>query len=119
MLEKTFDPKSAEPRLYARWEAAGAFSPDRVLARNPDAERFCMVIPPPNVTGSLHIGHALNHTLQDVLARFERMRGKAALWLPGTDHAGIATQMVVERQLLASGNMSRRELGREAFVERI
>jgi valyl-tRNA synthetase len=119
MLEKTFDPKSAEPRLYARWEAAGAFSPDRALAADPQAEPFCLVIPPPNVTGSLHIGHALNHTLQDVLTRFERMRGKAALWLPGTDHAGIATQMVVERQLLASGNMSRRELGREAFVERV
>ena len=119
MLEKTFDPKSAEPQLYARWEASGAFSPDRVLAANPDAETFCMVIPPPNVTGSLHIGHALNHTLQDVLTRFERMRGKAALWLPGTDHAGIATQMVVERQLAASGNISRREMGREEFVARV
>ncbi|HEX4713114.1 valine--tRNA ligase, partial [Phenylobacterium sp.] len=78
-----------------------------------------MVIPPPNVTGSLHIGHALNNTLQDVLIRFERMRGKAALWLPGTDHAGIATQMVVERQLAEAGNQSRRDLGREAFVEKI
>ena len=119
MLEKTFDPKSAEPRLYVRWETSGAFSPDRVLAENPDAEPFCLVIPPPNVTGSLHIGHALNHTLQDVLTRFERMRGKAALWLPGTDHAGIATQMVVERQLAASGNISRREMGREEFVARV
>jgi len=119
MLEKTFDPKSVEPRLYARWEASGAFSPDRALAQDPDAESFCMVIPPPNVTGSLHIGHALNHTLQDVLARFERMRGKAALWLPGTDHAGIATQMVVERQLANTGNISRREMGREEFVSRV
>ncbi|HEX4711480.1 class I tRNA ligase family protein, partial [Phenylobacterium sp.] len=83
MLEKTFDPKSVEPRLYAAWEASGGFSP----TDDPAAEPFSMVIPPPNVTGSLHIGHALNNTLQDVLIRFERMRGKAALWLPGTDHA--------------------------------
>jgi len=115
MLEKTFDPKTSEPRLYRRWEEAGAFSP----IDDPGAEPYCVVIPPPNVTGSLHIGHALNNTLQDVLIRFERMRGKAALWLPGTDHAGIATQMVVERQLAAEGNVSRRDLGREAFVERI
>jgi valyl-tRNA synthetase len=119
MLDKTFDPKTVEPDLYARWEASGAFSPDRVLAADPKAETFSIVIPPPNVTGSLHIGHALNNTLQDVLARFERMRGKAVLWLPGTDHAGIATQMVVERQLAAEGNASRRDLGREAFVERV
>ena len=119
MLEKTFDPKSAEPRLYARWEASGAFSPDGVLAKNPDAEPFSICIPPPNITGSLHVGHALNNTLQDVLIRFERMRGKAALWLPGADHAGIATQMVVERQLASEGNIGRREMGREAFVARI
>jgi len=119
MLEKTFDPKSVEPRLYAAWEASGAFSPDKTLARDPDAEPFCMVIPPPNVTGSLHVGHALNDTLQDVLARFHRMRGKAVLWLPGTDHAGIATQMMVERELSKEGNVSRREMGREAFVERV
>jgi valyl-tRNA synthetase len=119
MLEKTFDPKTAEPRLYARWEASGAFSPDAVLARNPDAEPFSIVIPPPNITGSLHVGHALNNTLQDVLIRFERMRGKAALWLPGADHAGIATQMVVERQLAAEGNIGRKDMGREAFVARI
>ncbi|HEY2753776.1 valine--tRNA ligase [Phenylobacterium sp.] len=115
MLEKTFDPKSVEPRLYAAWEASGGFAP----TDDPAAEPFSIVIPPPNVTGSLHIGHALNNTLQDVLIRFERMRGKAALWLPGTDHAGIATQMVVERQLAAVGNQSRRDLGREAFVEKI
>jgi valyl-tRNA synthetase len=120
MLEKTFDPKSVEPRLYAEWEASGAFAPDAVLQKNPDAEPFSIVIPPPNVTGSLHIGHALNNTLQDVLTRFERMRGKAALWLPGTDHAGIATQMVVERQLAASGsNIGRRDMGREAFVAKV
>lgn len=119
MLEKTFDPKSVEPRLYKAWEASGAFSPDAVLARDPDAQPFTIVIPPPNVTGSLHIGHALNNTLQDVLTRFERMRGKAALWLPGTDHAGIATQMVVERQLAEAGNIGRRDMGREAFVEKV
>jgi valyl-tRNA synthetase len=115
MLDKTFDPKTAEPRLYAAWERSGAFQP----TDDPNAEPFSIVIPPPNVTGSLHIGHALNNTLQDVLTRFERMRGKAALWLPGTDHAGIATQMVVERQLAAEGNMGRRDLGREAFVDRV
>src|SRR6516162_6687360 len=115
MLEKTFDPKSAEPRLYAAWEASGAFAP----TDDPAAEPFSIVIPPPNVTGSLHIGHALNNTLQDVLFRFQRMRGAAALWLPGMDHAGIATQMVVARQLAAAGNMGRRDMGREAFVERV
>jgi valyl-tRNA synthetase len=115
MLDKTFDPHTAEPTIYKQWEDSGAFSP----TDDPKAEPFSIVIPPPNVTGQLHIGHALNNTLQDVLIRFERMRGKAALWLPGTDHAGIATQMVVERQLAAEGNQGRRELGREAFVERI
>ncbi|WP_374570014.1 valine--tRNA ligase [Phenylobacterium sp.] len=115
MLEKTFDPKSVEPRLYEAWERSGAFAPTTA----PAAEPFTIVIPPPNVTGSLHIGHALNNTLQDVLIRFERMRGKAALWLPGTDHAGIATQMVVERQLAAAGNISRRDMGREAFVAKV
>jgi len=115
MLEKTFDPKTAEPRLYEAWEQSGAFAP----TDDPNAEPFSIVIPPPNVTGSLHIGHALNNTLQDVLIRFERMRGKAALWLPGTDHAGIATQNIVERQLAEAGNISRRDMGREAFVEKI
>ena len=115
MLDKTFDPHTAEPILYKQWEDSGAFAP----TSDPAAETFSIVIPPPNITGQLHIGHALNNTLQDVLIRFERMRGKAALWLPGTDHAGIATQMVVERQLATEGNVGRREMGREAFVERI
>src|SRR5271156_6508570 len=115
MLEKTFDPKAVEPLIYKQWEDSGAFSP----IDDPAAETFSIVIPPPNVTGSLHIGHALNNTLQDVLIRFERMRGKAALWLPGTDHAGIATQMMVEKQLAESGNIGRRELGREAFLEKV
>ena len=115
MLDKTFDPTAAEPRLYAAWEASGAFAPKTDGA----AEAYSIVIPPPNVTGSLHIGHALNNTLQDILARYHRMTGKAVLWLPGTDHAGIATQMVVERQLAAAGNVGRREMGRDAFVEKI
>src|SRR5271163_1695859 len=115
MLDKTFDPQSVESRLYAKWEASGVFAPKD----DPEAQPYSIVIPPPNVTGSLHIGHALNNTLQDVLVRFQRMRGRAALWLPGTDHAGIATQMVVERQLAESGNIGRRELGREAFVEKV
>ena len=115
MLDKTFDPKAAEPRLYAKWEESGVFAPRQDTA----AEAYSIVIPPPNVTGSLHIGHALNNTLQDVLARYHRMTGKAVLWLPGTDHAGIATQMVVERQLAAAGNESRREMGREAFVDKV
>jgi valyl-tRNA synthetase len=115
MLEKTFDPKSVEPRLYKQWEGSGAFAP----RTDASAQAFSIVIPPPNVTGSLHIGHALNNTLQDVLTRYHRMLGDAALWLPGTDHAGIATQMVVERQLAAAGNVGRREMGREAFVKKI
>jgi valyl-tRNA synthetase len=114
MLDKTFDPKASEPRLYAQWEQSGAFAPTEGAA-----EAYSIVIPPPNVTGSLHIGHALNNTLQDILTRYHRMKGKAALWLPGTDHAGIATQMVVERQLAAAGNMGRREMGRDAFVEKV
>ena len=116
MLDKTFDPQSVESRLYAKWEASGVFAPKD----DPEAQPYSIVIPPPNVTGSLHIGHALNNTLQDVLVRFQRMRGRAALWLPGTDHAGIATQMVVERQLAESGaNISRRDMGRDAFVEKV
>ena len=115
MLDKTFDPTSAEPRLYAKWEESGVFAPRTDGA----AEAYSIVIPPPNVTGSLHIGHALNNTLQDILARYHRMKGKAVLWLPGTDHAGIATQMVVERQLAAAGNVGRREMGREAFLAKV
>jgi valyl-tRNA synthetase len=115
MLEKTFDPKAAEPRLYAMWEGSGLFAPKTDGA----ADAYSIVIPPPNVTGSLHIGHALNNTLQDILARYHRMKGKAVLWLPGTDHAGIATQMVVERQLAAQGNVGRRDMGRDAFVAKV
>ena len=95
MIDQHFNPSESEQRIYKRWEEAGCFKPDM----NSDGEPYCIVIPPPNVTGVLHMGHALNHTLQDVLIRFERMRGKKVLWQPGTDHAGIATQMVVERKL--------------------
>ena len=91
MLDKNFRPTEVEARLYAQWENAGAFR----AGDKPGAPSFSIVIPPPNVTGNLHIGHALNNTLQDALARFERMRGKNVLWQPGTDHAGIATQLVV------------------------
>ncbi|SKA13055.1 valine--tRNA ligase [Consotaella salsifontis] len=117
MIEKTYDAADIEPRIAERWESANAFRSGAGAA--PGAEAFSIVIPPPNVTGSLHMGHALNDTLQDVLVRFERMRGKNVLWQPGLDHAGIATQMVVERQLAQRGEPSRRDMGREAFVERV
>ncbi len=113
---KTYDPTDIENRIYNLWEEAGCFRAGRVE----DAAPFTIVIPPPNVTGSLHMGHALNNTLQDILCRFERMRGRDVLWQPGTDHAGIATQMVVERQLAAQGdNMTRRDMGRAAFLEKV
>jgi valyl-tRNA synthetase len=114
MLDKSFQPQTAEPEIYARWENAGAFQP----SNDPEAKPYTIVIPPPNVTGSLHMGHALNNTLQDVLVRLHRMRGEDVLWQPGTDHAGIATQMVVERQLAEQG-IDRRDLGREKFLERV
>jgi valyl-tRNA synthetase len=117
MIEKTYQPHDIEPRISAAWEAAEAFRAGRPERR--DAQPYCLVIPPPNVTGSLHMGHALNNTLQDVLCRFERMRGRDVLWQPGTDHAGIATQMVVERQLMERQQPSRRDLGREKFLERV
>ena len=117
MLEKTYDSAAVEPKIAQAWEEADAF---RAGANaKPGAETFTIVIPPPNVTGSLHMGHALNNTLQDIMIRFERMRGKDVLWQPGMDHAGIATQMVVERQLAQKGLPGRRDMGREAFVEKI
>ena len=115
MLEKTFDPAEIEPRLYRQWEELGAFK----CGLRSNARPFSIVIPPPNVTGSLHMGHALNNTIQDILVRFERMRGKDVLWQPGTDHAGIATQMVVERLLLQENQTDRRSMGREAFIQRV
>ncbi len=117
MMDKTFDPAHVERRISALWEEAGAFRAGR--PERAGAETFTIVIPPPNVTGSLHMGHALNNTLQDILCRFERMRGKDVLWQPGTDHAGIATQMVVERQLAERQRPGRRELGREKFLEEV
>ncbi len=114
MLEKAYNPKEVEGKRYAQWEEAGAFA----AGRAPDGDPYTIVIPPPNVTGSLHMGHALNNTLQDILIRHHRMLGRDALWQPGTDHAGIATQMVVERQLEESGT-HRRELGREEFLKRV
>jgi valyl-tRNA synthetase len=117
MLEKTYDSASVEPKIAKAWDEANAF---RAGANaKPGAESFTIVIPPPNVTGSLHMGHALNNTLQDILVRFERMRGKDVLWQPGMDHAGIATQMVVERKLMEGQLPGRREMGREAFVEKV
>jgi valyl-tRNA synthetase len=113
MLDKTFDPAAIEAKWYAYWEGEGLFRPER-----PDAVPYTIVNPPPNVTGSLHIGHALDNTLQDVMIRYERLRGKDALWVVGTDHAGIATQMVVERQLEASQD-KRTNYSREDFIKKV
>jgi len=112
-IDKTFDPAQIEARWYPYWEEKGLFRPDR-----PAAEPFTIVIPPPNVTGSLHIGHALDNTLQDILVRHARLQGKDALWVVGTDHAGIATQMVVERNLAGQG-VKRQDMGRDAFIEHV
>jgi valyl-tRNA synthetase len=117
MLEKTYQPSEIEDRIYRAWEEAGAFNCLRPERKG--VAPYSIVIPPPNVTGSLHMGHALNNTLQDILARFERMRGRDVLWQPGTDHAGIATQMVVERQLMERQQPDRRAMGREAFLKRV
>src|SRR5215470_3539349 len=115
MIEKTYDPADIERRMSAAWEDAQAFAAGRPERRA--AKRYCIMIPPPNVTGSLHMGHAFTFTLQDVLCRFERMRGRDVLWQPGTDHAGIATEMVVERQLMERQEPGKRAIGREKFVE--
>ena len=117
MMEKTFDPASVESRISRLWDTQEAFKAGR--ADRQGAEPYTIVIPPPNVTGSLHMGHALNNTLQDILCRFERMRGRDVLWQPGTDHAGIATQMVVERKLAAENRPDRRSMGREAFLKEV
>jgi valyl-tRNA synthetase len=114
MLDKTYRPETVETRLYEAWERSGAFAADPASARRP----YTIMMPPPNVTGSLHIGHALTFTLQDILIRFERMRGRDALWQPGTDHAGIATEIVVGTQLAEAG-IDKRDLGRAAFIERV
>ena len=116
-LEKKFDATTAEPRLYQTWEAAGCF----VAGANakPEASSYCIMIPPPNVTGVLHMGHAFNNTLQDIMMRWKRMQGFDTLWQPGTDHAGIATQMVVERKLAETQQPSRAEMGRDSFLEKV
>src|ERR1700726_2132520 len=114
MLDKTYRPDAVEPRLYAAWERASCFAADPASSKRP----YTIMMPPPNVTGSLHMGHALTFALQDILIRFERMRGRDALWQPGTDHAGIATEIVVGNQLTAEGT-TKRALGRDGFVARV
>src|SRR6187399_3405583 len=116
-LEETtrYDPTEVEARIFAEWIEGGYFHPE---AEGTPEENFSVAIPPPNVTGALHMGHALNGSMQDALARMSRMRGRNTLWILGTDHAGIATQAVVEKELKAEG-VSRQELGREAFTERV
>ena len=116
-MDKTFEPTSVEERISRVWRDADAFKAGR--SDRAGAEPFAIVIPPPNVTGVLHMGHALNNTLQDILCRYQRMCGRDVLWQPGTDHAGIATQMVVERQLAERKEPSRRQLGRAKFLERV
>ena len=118
MLEKTFNPSEVEGRLYSQWENSKAFASGADKVGSGGMETYSIVIPPPNVTGSLHMGHALNNTLQDIIIRLQRMRGQDVLWQPGTDHAGIATQMVVERMLEEEG-VSRQDLGRDEFVKRV
>src|ERR1043165_6083437 len=115
-IPKTYDPKEAERHHYARWEELGYFAPE--ANKDPDAPVFCIVIPPPNVTGSLHMGHALQHTMMDIMTRHKRMLGYRTLWLPGMDHAGISTQLMVTRELKKEG-LTRHDLGREKFIERV
>ncbi|MEO0938606.1 MAG: valine--tRNA ligase [Pseudomonadota bacterium] len=116
-LAKSFDPAEAEARIYAAWEKAGAFKAG--AGARTGAATYCVMIPPPNVTGDLHMGHAFNNTLQDIMVRWHRMQGHDTLWQPGTDHAGIATQMVTEREMAKETDMTRAEMGRERFVERV
>ena len=111
-MEKTYNPSSIEQKIYKNWENSGYFAPSK------QGDSFCIVIPPPNVTGTLHMGHAFQDTIMDTLIRYQRMKGKNTLWQVGTDHAGIATQMVVERQLEIEG-ISRTELGRNAFEKKV
>src|SRR3982074_1161841 len=112
-MEKVYAPQAIERRIYERWESHGWFAPSGRGAP------YCIMLPPPNVTGTLHMGHAFQHTLMDALTRYRRRRGRDVLWQPGTDHAGIATQMVVERQLMERQEPGRREMGRAKFLERV
>ena len=114
MLDKTFNPGAVEEKHYKLWEEKNAFAANHESGKAP----YTIMMPPPNVTGNLHMGHALTFTIQDILIRYNRMKGKDALWQPGTDHAGIATQMVVERQLEAQ-NVTRHDLGREKFIDKV
>src|ERR1043166_4826757 len=114
-LSKTYDPNAVEPKWYARWEEAGYFRADAHSAKPP----YSIVIPPPNVTGILTLGHVLNNTIQDILARRARMQGFEVLWLPGTDHAGVGTQTAVEKNLRQTENKTRQDLGREEFIRRV
>ena len=113
-LPKIYDPKQVESNIYEMWEKGGYFHTER----DPEKKPFTIVMPPPNVTGQLHMGHAMDCTLQDILIRFKRMQGYAALWIPGCDHAGIPTQIKVEEELRKEG-LSRYDLGREKFLERV
>ncbi|HET9948581.1 MAG TPA: class I tRNA ligase family protein, partial [Longimicrobiales bacterium] len=117
-LPPRLDPREVEPARYRRWKDGGYFHVPASAVLEEGREPYVIVIPPPNVTAPLHMGHGLNNTVQDVLIRWRRMQGRAALWVPGTDHAGIATQNVVERQLATEG-LTRDDLGREKFVERV
>jgi len=117
-MDKTFDASTAEPRIFAEWERVGAFKAG--ANAKPGADTFCIQLPPPNVTGVLHVGHAFNHTLMDILTRWKRMQGFDVLFQPGLDHAGIATQLVVEKQMAAEGeNRKRSEMGREEFLAKV
>ncbi|MFR9155809.1 MAG: class I tRNA ligase family protein [Oscillospiraceae bacterium] len=114
-LPKVYDPKQVESKIYDMWMRGGYFAGKA----DPDKKPFSIVMPPPNVTGQLHMGHALDATLQDILTRYKRMQGYAALWVPGTDHAGIATQIKVEEMLRKEEGLTRYDLGRDAFLERV
>src|SRR5436190_9384562 len=118
-LSAQYDPAATEPAIYTRWEAAGCFTADAARATPTGGDRlpYTLVMPPPNVTAILHVGHGLNNTVQDVLVRWARMKGRETLWVPGTDHAGIATQNIIERQLADEG-LTRQQLGREKFLDR-
>ena len=115
-MDKAYDPKKVEDKIYASWEKSGFFNPDNLDSKH--KKPYTIVMPPPNVTGSLHMGHALNATIQDILIRWKRMKGYKTLWLPGTDHAGIATQNVVEKKLKKEGK-TRFDLGREEFIKEV
>ena len=114
-MEKTYNPQDIEQPLYEHWEKQGYFKPNGDESK----ESFCIMIPPPNVTGSLHMGHAFQQTIMDTMIRYQRMQGKNTLWQVGTDHAGIATQMVVERKIAAEEGKTRHDYGRDAFIDKI